>query len=74
MDGWMDGWMDGQGFAKEASGVSAMLWAGFPGPAGASAIAETIFGLNAPSGRLTQTFYGAVSSLMWKRSERPGCE
>jgi beta-D-xylosidase 4 len=44
-------------FAKDAVGVSAILWAGFPGPAGATAIAETLYGRNAPSGRLTQTFY-----------------
>lgn len=47
-------------FAKDDVGVSAILWAGFPGPAGATAIAETIFGRNAPSGRLTQTFYSEV--------------
>jgi xylan 1,4-beta-xylosidase len=42
---------------KEAAGVSAILWAGFPAAAGGSAIAATIFGDNAPAGRLTQTFY-----------------
>lgn len=62
-------------FAKDAAGVSAILWAGFPGPAGATAIAETLFGRNPPSGRLTQTFYSEGFSnevAMTDMSMRPG--
>jgi len=39
--------------------VSAILIAGYPGQAGGQALAETVFGLNNPSGRLTQTWYHA---------------
>lgn len=62
-------------FAKDAAGVSAILWAGFPGPAGATAISETLFGRNSPSGRLTQTFYSEGFShevAMTDMGMRPG--
>mmetsp|Transcript_9795 Transcript_9795/g.17257 ORF Transcript_9795/g.17257 Transcript_9795/m.17257 type:complete len:772 (+) Transcript_9795:81-2396(+) len=37
--------------------VGAILWTGYPGMFGGQAVADTIFGENNPSGRLTQTFY-----------------
>ena len=39
--------------------VGAILWVGYPGQAGGTAIAETLWGLHAPAGRLTQTWYPA---------------
>jgi beta-glucosidase-like glycosyl hydrolase len=39
--------------------VGAILWVGYPGQAGGTAIAEALWGLHAPAGRLTQTWYPA---------------
>mmetsp|Transcript_2385 Transcript_2385/g.3460 ORF Transcript_2385/g.3460 Transcript_2385/m.3460 type:complete len:774 (+) Transcript_2385:147-2468(+) len=39
------------------SRIGSILWAGYAGQSAGTAIAETLFGLNNPSGRLTQTFY-----------------
>jgi len=44
-------------FAKQNDGVGAIIWAGYAGQSGGQAIAETIFGQNNPSGKLTQTIY-----------------
>eukprot|EP01043_Picozoa_sp_COSAG02_P053184 COSAG02_NODE_5837_length_4000_cov_5.018457_3_plen_214_part_00 len=53
--------------------------AGFPSVAGPSAIAQTLFGLNSPSGRLTQTFYSdeftkevAVTDMAMRPSRNGG--
>ncbi|EYU18509.1 hypothetical protein ABFS82_02G062300 [Erythranthe guttata] len=50
------GGMDVQ-FAKENPKITGILWAGFPGEAGGTAIADVIFGSHNPSGRLPLTWY-----------------
>ncbi|KAI3445703.1 hypothetical protein Pfo_002368 [Paulownia fortunei] len=50
------GGMDVQ-FAKENPKVTSILWVGFPGEAGGTAIADVIFGYYNPSGRLPMTWY-----------------
>lgn len=42
---------------KNNPNVGAILWGGYSSMYAGQAIAETIFGENSPSGRLTQTFY-----------------
>ncbi|KAK7329524.1 hypothetical protein VNO77_23694 [Canavalia gladiata] len=44
-------------FAKYDPKISAILWAGYPGQAGGTAIADVIFGTTNPGGRLPMTWY-----------------
>lgn len=44
-------------FAKDDPSVTSILWVGFPGEAGGAALADVIFGLHNPSGRLPMTWY-----------------
>jgi beta-D-xylosidase 4 len=39
--------------------LQALLWVGYPGQAGGTAIAEALWGAHPPAGRLTQTWYPA---------------
>ncbi|VFQ76348.1 unnamed protein product [Cuscuta campestris] len=50
------GGMDVQ-FAKDDPSVTSILWVGFPGEAGGAALADVVFGLHNPSGRLPMTWY-----------------
>ena len=58
------------GWEKEH--IPAILEAWFPGEEGGYAIAETLFGLNAPSGRLPISFPRAVGQIPCHYSRRPG--
>ncbi|KAH7518533.1 hypothetical protein FEM48_Zijuj09G0181700 [Ziziphus jujuba var. spinosa] len=44
-------------FAKNDDKITSILWVGYPGEAGGAAIADVIFGLYNPSGRLPMTWY-----------------
>ncbi|ERM94189.1 hypothetical protein AMTRI_Chr04g251510 [Amborella trichopoda] len=44
-------------FAKRNSKIGAMVWAGYPGEAGGTALAEIIFGEHNPGGKLPMTWY-----------------
>ncbi|KAG9153151.1 hypothetical protein Leryth_012401 [Lithospermum erythrorhizon] len=44
-------------FAKNNPKISAIIWAGYPGQAGGTAIADVIFGTTNPGGKLPMTWY-----------------
>ncbi|KAL2921195.1 Beta-D-xylosidase 1 [Bienertia sinuspersici] len=44
-------------FAKNDPKISAILWVGYPGQAGGTAIADVIFGTTNPGGKLPMTWY-----------------
>ncbi|XP_074280650.1 beta-xylosidase/alpha-L-arabinofuranosidase 2-like [Silene latifolia] len=44
-------------FAKNNDKITSILWVGYPGQAGGSALADVIFGAFNPSGRLPMTWY-----------------
>jgi beta-glucosidase len=54
---------NGSAVAVDPAMADAVLTAWYPGEAGGTAIAETLAGLNNPSGRLPVTFYKSVSDL-----------
>lgn len=43
--------------------VHGLIWIGYPGEEGGSAVAEIIFGYHSPSGKLPVTFYRSISDL-----------
>lgn len=51
------------GLAQEDELCDAVLQAWYPGEAGGQAVAETIFGINNPAGRLPVTFYASDAQL-----------
>ncbi len=56
----------------EEENIPAILQAWFPGEQGGTAIAETLFGDNAPSGRLPITFPRSVGQIPCHYSRKPG--
>ena len=44
-------------FAKKDPRISAIIWAGYPGQAGGTAIADVLFGTTNPGGKLPMTWY-----------------
>jgi hypothetical protein len=50
-------------FDPAAAGVDSLLWSGFPGSLGGQAIAEVLFGLSSPAGRLPFTVPANYSAL-----------
>lgn len=56
----------------EQAHIPAMLQAWFPGEAGGTAIAQTLFGDNVPSGRLPITFPRSVGQIPCHYSRHPG--
>ncbi|MCR4621983.1 MAG: glycoside hydrolase family 3 C-terminal domain-containing protein [Clostridiales bacterium] len=56
----------------EEENIPAILEAWFPGEEGGHAVAETLFGLNAPSGRLPISFPKTVGQIPCHYTRRPG--
>eukprot|EP00466_Bigelowiella_natans_P007213 jgi/Bigna1/89005/estExt_fgenesh1_pg.C_420054 len=64
-------------FARDSKQIPSILWAGYPGEAGSTAISQIIFGDVNPSGRLSQTLYPKdfVDQVsMMNMNMRPGPE
>ncbi|MCL1964652.1 MAG: glycoside hydrolase family 3 C-terminal domain-containing protein [Firmicutes bacterium] len=51
------------GSAMRVTEGSAVLWTGYPGQAGGTALAELLFGKVSPSGKLPVTFYHSAADL-----------
>ena len=49
--------------------VGALLWVGYPGQAGGTAIAEAVMGITAPSGRLPMTWYFSNYTTQVKKTQ-----
>lgn len=45
------------GFAKADPKITAIIWAGYPGQEGGTAIADVLFGMTNPGGKLPMTWY-----------------
>lgn len=61
--------------AYASSAVTSIIFGGYPGQSGPDAVAEALFGVFSPAGRLVQTFYQAsfVNSIsMFEMNMRPG--
>jgi len=46
--------------AKASNGVGAIVWIGYPGQSGGAGLAEVLFGVTNPSGRMPYTIYPAA--------------
>jgi hypothetical protein len=46
-------------YKAPGSGISSILWMGYPGQMGGEALADLLYGAVSPSGRLPQTFYSS---------------
>ncbi|KAJ8769353.1 hypothetical protein K2173_002557 [Erythroxylum novogranatense] len=62
-------------FAKDDPRIASILWIGYPGEAGANALAEIIFGDYNPGGRLPMTWYpqSFTKVPMTDMNMRPDC-
>ena len=51
--------------------VGSILWTGYSGEAAGKALADVLFGIHNPDGRLTNTFYPATFVTAWKSGTDP---